>query len=236
MTQPNSRRAPREALVFRSKAYIWLMAALFGLMFVVPVLDRLGWGILGHSLALMTTFAVAMYGIGRSRYERHLIIVLGLIAAALTALSLLPNPTGPVLFLHDLSCTAFYGCVALVMLRNILARGSDVTFGLISGAIAIYLLIGVIFANLYGMVALIDPSAFSGAVEGAAAASIRFYYFSMVTITTLGYGDVLPINEVARGLAALEAILGQIYLTVLVARLVGMNISASMPGKEPNAG
>ena len=61
-----------------------------------------------------------------------------------------------------------------------------------------------------------------------------FYYYSLVTLTTLGYGDITPLEPMARGLAALEAVIGPVYLTVLVARLVGMHISgdSDTPGGQ----
>ena len=57
-------------------------------------------------------------------------------------------------------------------------------------------------------------------------------YFSFVTLTTLGYGDITPVNSFARSLAFLEAAMGQIYLTVLIASLVGVHISTSTKGKQ----
>jgi voltage-gated potassium channel Kch len=63
---------------------------------------------------------------------------------------------------------------------------------------------------------------------------MRFLYFSYVTMTTLGYGDITPIAPIARSLAMLEALIGQIYLVVMIAWLVGMNVSQSL-GKNDSS-
>lgn len=98
----------------------------------------------------------------------------------------------------------------------------------IRGAICVYLLIGFAWTFGYGIIELINPGSFSGLAEIDANNHVgrimQLRYFSFATMTTLGYGDILPRSPVARTLATLEAITGQIYLTVLIARLVGLHI------------
>ena len=100
---------------------------------------------------------------------------------------------------------------------------------MIFGALSVYLLIGVVFSFLFIIVETVVPGSFDGLTFHIADDSPRefhsFMYFSFVTITTLGYGDLLPIQPAARALAYMEALVGQIYLTVLVARLIGMYIA-----------
>ena len=104
------------------------------------------------------------------------------------------------------------------------------------GAICAYLLVGVTWALLFALIGDLDPGAFrwpSLHGEQVTEASFSTYtYFSFVTLTTLGYGDVSPVSEIARRLALLEALLGQIYLAVLVARLVGLHLSQSIAARE----
>ena len=94
-----------------------------------------------------------------------------------------------------------------------------------------YVLIGLAFAYLYGLVAQFLPNTLITTTNapGLPAAHLDTLhaelYFSFVTLTTLGYGDLLPGNHVSRLLAPTEAMIGQLYLTVLVARLVGLHIS-----------
>ena len=100
----------------------------------------------------------------------------------------------------------------------------------ICGSISVYLLISGVFATVYSIQLLVDPASFFLPEQPVGAdASLGpdrlMAYFSLITITTVGYGDITPQSELARSLANLEAIIGQVYLTVLVARLVGSHIS-----------
>jgi hypothetical protein len=134
--------------------------------------------------------------------------------------------------------------VSVVLARNVLAgallftatgvifndvlRPGKISWNKIMGAISVYLLIGFCFAFLFGVLDAIQPNAFSAQLAqsggGIPDPSAPFLYYSFVTLTTLGYGDVLPLSAPARTLSWLEAVSGQLYLTVLVARLVGLHI------------
>jgi hypothetical protein len=83
----------------------------------------------------------------------------------------------------------------------------------------------VLWAYAYALVARLDPGAFSGPVSTADGPRAVFY-FSFVTLTTVGYGDVLPVHPVARSLAMLEAVTGPLYLAILVARLVSLVVAS----------
>lgn len=96
----------------------------------------------------------------------------------------------------------------------------------IMGAVGTLLLIGIVFAQGYSLVALFVPGAFAlgGAPADAAAFLPRVGYFSFVTLTSLGYGDVTPLHPFARSLVIMEALAGQLFLAILIARLVAMEI------------
>ena len=126
---------------------------------------------------------------------------------------------------------AFFGFILVVLLRNIL-KSEQVTVDTIYGAMSVYLLIGLAWASLYSILELAAPGAFDfGELvsEGDLTQThgeLRFFgYFSFVTLSTLGYGDITPLTPFARSMAALEAIVGQLYIAVLIARLVGMHIA-----------
>jgi hypothetical protein len=103
-------------------------------------------------------------------------------------------------------------------------RAGPVTFHRIQGAVASYLLLGVIWAHAYALVAQLRPGAFSGPIS-AADGPRAFLYFSFVTLATVGYGDVLPVHPVARSLAMLEAVTGTLYLATVIARLVSLTVA-----------
>jgi len=126
--------------------------------------------------------------------------------------------------------TAFYWFVALVLMRYVFLMRSTVDVDLIYGAISIYLLIGSGFGELYGAFAIADPGAFNGfeISDDRDSVARSMGYFSFVTLTTLGYGDISPAAHHVKVLAYVEAIIGQFYLAVLVARLVGTHIAQSL--------
>ena len=105
-------------------------------------------------------------------------------------------------------------------------RDGRINMHRIMGAVGSFLLIGVVFAQGYRILALTAADAF--AIGGAPApASIflpRVNYFSFVTLTSLGYGDITPLHPFARALVTLEALTGQLFLAILVARLVAMEV------------
>jgi hypothetical protein len=103
-------------------------------------------------------------------------------------------------------------------------RAGPVTFHRIQGAVASYLLLGLIWAHAYALLAQLRPGAFSGPVS-ATDGSRAFLYFSFVTLATVGYGDVLPVHPVARSLAMLEAVTGTLYLATVIARLVSLAVA-----------
>ena len=116
-------------------------------------------------------------------------------------------------------------------------RAGPVNVHRIQGAVAAYLLLGLAWALAYEAVALVASGAFSGSQAGAERG--RFIYFSFVTLTTVGYGDVTPVHPVARSLAVAEALTGQLYPAILLARLVALATGSSPagPGKgTPQAG
>jgi hypothetical protein len=106
-------------------------------------------------------------------------------------------------------------------------RGGTVSVHRVQGAVAAYLLLGVAWAFAYELTATIVPSAFS--IAQAAQQERGWQYFSFVTLTTLGYGDITPVHPIARSLAMMEALTGQLYPAILIGRLVSLQ---TQPARE----
>lgn len=124
----------------------------------------------------------------------------------------------------------FYMFLSAVIIYDVLVRAKKINFDMIAGILCVYLLIGLMFADIYVLIQLLDENAFAGVkfIETDPTKwTIGFVYFSFVTLTTLGYGDISPNTIEAGSFVYFEAIIGQIFLTVLVARLVGIHISQS---------
>ncbi len=100
-----------------------------------------------------------------------------------------------------------------------------VTRQTISAAIVVYLLIALMWTFIYRLMELLYPASFAIAHSKLLDAENIYLYFSLVTITTLGYGDITPIGHQVTSLAVLEAVTGQMYLVVVVAWFVGMHVS-----------
>jgi hypothetical protein len=115
-------------------------------------------------------------------------------------------------------------------------REGPVTVHRIQGAVAGYLLLSVLFAVGYGIVEALSPGSFqmssSFSVSGEPHGQL-FYYFSVVTLTTTGFGDITAVNPFARTLVMMEAITGQLYTAILIARLVSLHVETK---KEKRAG
>ncbi len=108
------------------------------------------------------------------------------------------------------------------------------TVDTIFGAVCVYLLIGLSFAMICMLIEFALPGSFVTSGNGITDLNLRVagqsnfstsIYYRFVTLTTLGYGDLMPVSPPARTLSYIEAVIGQIYLTVLIARLVGLHIS-----------
>ena len=103
----------------------------------------------------------------------------------------------------------------------------DIDGNKIIGSLTLYLLLGLIWAVIYLIILLIDPQAFSG-IEGGSWQQMfsRVSYYSFVTLTTLGYGDILPKNYIAEFFVYMEAIVGVFYMAIIVSSLINLHLSA----------
>lgn len=124
--------------------------------------------------------------------------------------------------------------IAGITLSAVVARAvfgpGKVTFHRIVGGILLYLTIGLTFVALFGLIALNVPDAFKGLAlpYGNFNSAGNLIYFSFVTLTTIGYGDIVPFHPYVRGLANLEAVIGQLYPATLLARLVTLELTNEM--------
>jgi voltage-gated potassium channel Kch len=134
-----------------------------------------------------------------------------------------------------LSAFACLGLLAGVVMLQVFRKG-PISWHRIQGAVAVYLLLGMMWAFAYLLLLLQFPGAFQPADLGAdhAARFSNLVYFSFVTLTTVGYGDITPAHPIVRALATLEALVGQLYPAILIGRLVAMELSARQSrSREP---
>ena len=213
--------------------YSWVMFALFLMLLIGPLVGRIEIFSLGFYLgdALMLGLLIlAAWSFSDS--PRPFVICLSLAGGGILLGILgrmLPEEVG---LGPSMAGQALIGIMLIYLIfliaTDIFVR-DEVDTDTICGSIAVYLLIGGVFAVVYTMIFQFDPTAFYiptriETADPSLGPDHLMAYFSVTTLTTLGYGDIAPTAELARSLANLEALVGQVYLTVLVARLVGRHL------------
>lgn len=208
-----------------------LSAFLVLLVIVVFVLPPLVTpGIVGRAVGDVVFAALLIAGtvaVAERRWILWVVSVATVAALLVHAASWLPD-SGELLAWRVRSALLAQALMTAVILVQVYRPGS-VTPHRIFGAVAAYLLLGLVWAQAYQLVSLAHPGAFTGAV--AASAETTWVYFSFVTLTTTGYGDITPVHASARSLANLEALIGQLYPAILLARLVSLEVT--WQGKSP---
>lgn len=174
-------------------------------------------------VVLVVLVAVIRVGFPRGKFFRAFLIC-ALVNFSLNLLIyFLPGPrvelTEILKALSSIISILFY-IITIYILSRRLFRVRKVTGDTIKGGISAYLLIGFFWATLYGLLIQIDPDAFIVASNK----EMMLVHFSFTTLTTLGYGDIVPNGRFAAVITNAEAIIGQLYLTIFVARLVGLYI------------
>ena len=203
--------------------FLYLAGALLILLFVTPFVPTMPPGFAFWALKLVTagTIIVTYLSLNFGSLWRRFNLSLLAILFASTLVSSLTEWQSPALF--DLSITlVFFLAVALTASSRVLLQGGEVDRNKIIGAIAIYLLLGLIWSTVYLILLEVSPTAFNGMEHLAWEDNFsRSTYFSYVTLTTLGYGDISPAEPLSRVLVYLEAMVGTFYMAIVIASLIG---------------
>ncbi len=201
----------------------FFLAVLILVIFVVFPLA--GLGLLGKFMVDLVLSIVVLSGAVATRRSRTLTILV----VSLTIAGLVVHWTGVYVptFGHPildtvllLSCLLTFVVITLI---QVFSPGM-ISLRRVLGAVAAYLLIGLMWSYAYNLVDMMIPGSVRFVVnpQDGEAPMARFVYFSFTTLTTLGYGDVIPVHPLARTLAVSEALIGQLYPAVLIAGLLGV--------------
>lgn len=167
-------------------------------------------------------YAFVLIGCLAAVYERRRLFWIGLIPGV-PALVLNFFESGGIVGGSGLVLGIVTLCFVCVVLLIKIYEEPVTTAANVSSALTVYLLLGVIWSLQFFLLETRAPGSFYGLAEGAFDTTRReLFYYSFVTLTTLGYGDIGPVSPTARASALMEAVVGQLYLVVLVASLVGM--------------
>ena len=202
------------------------------LMFLVaPVLADSDSGLITLGLLAFATLLAALFAAGVR--GRLFILAAGLSGFAWMMLVLqLMADVEVLLTPRALISTGFWIVASVAVLARVL-RDRRVTLNTVYGALTAYFLIGLAWGFMYDTIEEIDAGAFAFPGPPQESYTDDLLYFSLVTQTTLGFGDVTPVQAIPRTMAAVQAVIGQFYLVVLVARLVALQVTYGREGGDP---
>ena len=207
--------------------HLGLLISLLGLFVVTPFVVTRHFGVIIVNIIGTAVLLFAAYAISVHRRYFGAVVVLALLSVVCNVALLFLHPLRLVVFAHC-CIVVLIALFALGILGYVLRKGR-ITADKIYAAICVYLLVGYGWSFGYAVLEEVTPGSFSGLTEEQlvdpyVARVMQLRYFSFITLATVGYGDILPKSPAARTLAALEAVMGQFYMAVLVARLVGLHI------------
>ena len=197
-----------------------LLLLLVAVVFVLPAIMPVSAGRRFVADILMSLILVSgVVAVAEHRKSAIVLAALSLIVILLAWTELFLNAEN-MPALRSLSALGAFLVLAFAVSINVFASGHAIG-DRVFGAVVLYLLLGLIWAVAYNIVALNSPGSFAG--RAATATDLADWaYFSFVTLTTVGYGDITPVAQSARSLAILEALVGQLYPAVIIARLVSL--------------
>lgn len=206
--------------------FLFLAIGIVALLFVAALIEQFP-GLPGKAFIeafSLFNIVIGIYGFKASATWVRTVPGLALLFTLSAGFTLLLRHIGTP-YLHLLILSGFYLWALWLASKEVFLR-KRVDFNRITGAVCIYLLLGVIWTLLYLFITLIDAHAFNGLTQRHWYENFAdLAYYSFVTMTTLGYGDITPVAPLAKFLAYMEAIVSAFYMTILVASLVGLGIN-----------
>lgn len=203
--------------------FMYLTAALVGLLLTLPFMQLLpdgpsNWIVRGLVvILLLITHHAVDFGPWWGRFIGALLVLL-----VISTLFREVTGIGSTGLLHLVLLLLFFGSLTYSCAHRVLFRGGHIDSNKIFGGIAIYLLLGLVWSMLYLIVLELIPESIHGIAFNSWEDSFyQVTYFSYVTLTTLGYGDISPTHPITQALAYLEAISGTFYMAIVVASLIG---------------
>ena len=213
--------------------FAYLLISLLGFLLLTAILAQ--YPAIGGDQVLMflieATLIVGVWSLVRQRFWFMAGVVLIAIGAMNIILDAIFNHSWAP-YINLIVALLFYLFTTVIAFRSLLT-GNRINLNMIMGSICVYILVGISWSIFYFFVSVIHPGAFNGVtVIGAKQQFYDLLYYSFVTLSTLGYGDITPVTPIARTLAYIEALFGQFYIAILVASFVGMHISRSSKESE----
>ena len=226
----------------QARKYLVLLLTMVATIVVQPLAQGFPGGLLISDVLRNLLVVIILFVVFQRRHVRLMSLLIGLpVMVSKWAHYALPERFElPLEVIHHAFLVAFLGFAAAVILRRIferkVVRGDDVI-----GAICGYLLAGIAWGSLYLLVELLVPGSFSvhqaiaGQLGGWYSRQSVFDYYSLMTLTTIGDGNITPIRPPATSLTWIEAMFGQFYIAVIVAQLVGLRLAEALQPPDPKS-
>ncbi|MCP3979642.1 MAG: two pore domain potassium channel family protein [bacterium] len=206
--------------------YVALLASMLLILFLGPwegLYPLVRGGVVVATLLVMIS---ALRCVAMHRGVFVVILVAGLASAVMQTVDLTLGMQGARLAGEALMLVSLVGMTGVV-LSHILSS-EQITMDTVIGTACVYLLLGFAWAKVYYLVELVQPGSFNlpaGSDSDPAVVSGQLLYYSMITLTTVGYGDVAPQTPPARSLAMLQGLVGQLYIAIMIARMVALQVA-----------
>ena len=214
---------PIDRLRQSNQRFLILLCLILGLLVFVPILQRFVAVRIFIDIFITAIFISMVYTFS----YRKVHVVAGVFLAVVMLASLWLQYLDPNKWILPIGTLAGVIFIAMVIagIIGLIIKSDEVCREIIYAAILVYLLAALMWAFIYTFLELVDPASFNIELNRSVGYLPVFQYYSFVTITTLGYGDIVPSTDVAKAFSVLEAVIGQLYLVVAVAWLVGMHVS-----------
>lgn len=216
-------------LMFLQGKYFYLFIALLLLLLLYPFFTGTVHGLILLDFIFTIVLLFGIYTIIRNKTTLIIALTLGLPTLAGKWLSYFKDFPTLILIGHIFAILLFI-FIIISILKQVL-RGKIVSTDTIYGAVCVYFLIGIAWAFIFTVIEMLNPGSFlidQVPINSTARKLPHFMYYSFVTLTSLGLGDIAPTTYVSRSFTYMEAIMGQFYMLILIARLVGLHIARTI--------
>ena len=213
--------------------FVYLFFSLITLLFSATVMVEVPGGF-GEDIFSLVVLAMLFVSIKSLNYDKTWEWTIYLMIAAFIFLTVLSKFFSDSLAIYLILFTLLFFFIRSFMIaaKQVLFVG-DIDENKIIGSLTLYILLGLIWTMIYLIILAMDPAAFSGIDAGNWQQIFsRVAYYSFVTLTTLGYGDVLPANHVAEFFVYMEAIIGVFYMAIIVSSLISLRLAALEKERE----
>jgi hypothetical protein len=216
--------------LFKRERYLFLLVSLVLLLLITPLFEGFFELTTLLDFSITIIFLASLYAIGKRQNDLRIAVLL--LLPVITAMWVTYFVHVPYLSLVGDCCSILFLAFTIIIILSTLFKEKEVTLDVIYSAFVSFMLIALMWAFIFDILEGLSPGSFLVTQGQFEDSRIHFIYYSFVTITTVGFGDILPVSLTARAFSIVEMVVGQIFLIVLIARLVGINITQSMDKKS----